>query len=94
MRAAALVLASFRRLFGPKALKRFKLPGGAIAVIAGRVEDGPNAEWVKVKIVDTPYGGLIPVEHGGIGAIVSVKKEWIEAGNREIERELRKVENK
>ncbi len=84
----------FRRLFGSKGQKQFKLQGGATAVIAGRDKVNPDAEWVKVKIVDTPYGGLMPVGHGGIGAIVSVKREWIAASSREIERELGKVENK
>ena len=84
----------FRKSSGTKDQKQFKMQGGATVVIVGRDKDDPNTEWVKVKVVDSPYGKSVPAEHGGIGAIVSVKKEWIQANNREIEKELRKIENK
>jgi hypothetical protein len=76
----------FRKLFGPK---EFKTTGGATVVIIGRDERDPK-ELVKVKVVDNPYGTLIPKEHGGIGAILSLRKNVITASDEEIERELKK----
>jgi hypothetical protein len=74
----------FGRPSGSKGQKQFEMQGGATVIIVGRDEDDPKSEWVKIKVVDTPYGVLIPAEQGGIGAILSVKKEWIKANNREI----------
>jgi hypothetical protein len=81
----------FGSLFGGGE-KQFKMQGGAKAIIVGRDESEPGGEWVKVKVVDTPYGKMIPREHGGIGAVVKVKKEWIMASNKEIEKQLKRVE--
>jgi ankyrin repeat protein len=83
----------FRRLFGPKGPKEFKTKGGATVVIIGRDERNPK-ELVKVKVVDNPYGTLIPKEQGGIGAILSLRKYMITASDDEIERELKKAVKK
>jgi len=81
----------FGGLFGGEE-KQFETPGGAKVIIIGREEKEQGGEYIKVIVVDTKYGRLLSKEHGGTGAELLLKREYIMASDKEIDKQLKRVE--